>query len=42
VSVTVHVNGQPRDLAEGTTVGAVVASFGAERARRGVAVAVDA
>ena len=42
MTFTVHVNGEPRDLAAGTTVAAVVASFGAERARRGVAVAVDA
>jgi sulfur carrier protein len=42
VTVTVHVNGEPRALPEGSTVGAVVASFGAERERRGVAVAVDA
>jgi sulfur carrier protein len=42
VSFTVHVNGEPRDLADGSTVSAVVASLGAERARRGVAVAVDA
>ena len=42
MTVTVHVNGQPRELAPGTTVAAVVASLGAERATRGVAVAVDA
>jgi sulfur carrier protein len=42
VTLTIHVNGERRDLADGTTVAAVVASFGAERGRRGVAVAVDA
>jgi sulfur carrier protein len=42
MTLTVHVNGEPRDLATGTTVAAVVASLGAERVRRGVAVAVDA
>jgi sulfur carrier protein len=42
MSLQVHVNGEPRDLDDGTTVAAVVASLGAEGARRGVAVAVDA
>ena len=42
MTFTVHVNGEPRELAEGTTVAPCVASLGAERARRGVAVAVDA
>ena len=42
MTLTVHVNGEPRELAEGTTVAAILESLGAERARRGVAVAVDA
>jgi sulfur carrier protein len=42
VTVTVHVNGEPRELATGATVATVVESLGAQRARRGVAVAVDA
>ena len=37
----VHVNGESRELAEGTTVAAVVATA-ADPRRRGVAVAVDA
>jgi sulfur carrier protein len=40
--VIIHVNGEPRDLADGTTVAAVVDALGASDARRGVAVAVDA
>ncbi len=42
MTVTVHVNGEPRELAPGTTVAAVVESLGARSAPRGVAVAVDA
>jgi thiazole synthase len=41
VTLSVHVNGEARDLDEGTTVAAVVESLGAQGARRGVAVAVD-
>jgi sulfur carrier protein len=42
MTLTVHVNGEPRELVEGTTVAAVVESLGAQSARRGLAVAVDA
>jgi len=42
MTVTVHVNGEARELAEGSTVASVVESLGAQRARRGVAVAVEA
>jgi thiazole synthase len=42
VSLTVHVNGERRELDDGATVATVVAALGAERARRGVAVAVEA
>ena len=38
----VHVNGEARDVDEGTTVARVVDALGAVPARRGVAVAVDA
>ena len=38
----IHVNGEPRELVEGTTVATVVEALGAADARRGVAVAVDA
>lgn len=38
----VHVNGEPRELDEGTTVAAIVDAAGSDRARRGLAVAVDA
>ena len=38
----VHVNGEPRELEDGVTVATVVSSLDAARARRGVAVAVDA
>ncbi|MDQ6915394.1 MAG: sulfur carrier protein ThiS [Actinomycetota bacterium] len=38
----VHVNGEARDVDEGTTVAGVVAGLGADATRRGVAVAVDA
>ena len=38
----VHVNGQAREVGAGATVSSVVASLGADRAPRGVAVAVDA
>jgi sulfur carrier protein len=40
--VIVHVNGEARELGEGTTVSEVVSTLGEDRARRGVAVAVDA
>jgi sulfur carrier protein len=40
--VIVHVNGQAREVREGTTVSRVVAGLGADRPARGVAVAVDA
>jgi sulfur carrier protein len=39
--VIVHVNGESRELADGTTVAAVVVQTGSDRPR-GVAVAVDA
>jgi sulfur carrier protein len=42
MSLTVSVNGQSRELDEGATVATVVAALGAERSRRGVAVAVEA
>ena len=38
----VHVNGESRELEDGATVAALVECAGAERARRGVAVAGDA
>ncbi len=38
----VHVNGERRDVGDGTTVAALVASARPERTGRGVAVAVDA
>ncbi|HVE67061.1 MAG TPA: sulfur carrier protein ThiS [Solirubrobacteraceae bacterium] len=41
MSLTVHVNGEPRELGDGTTVAALVAQTGPDRPR-GVAVAVDA
>ncbi|MBX5470305.1 MAG: sulfur carrier protein ThiS [Thermoleophilaceae bacterium] len=37
----VLLNGEPRELADGTTVSAAVAAAGAEPSGRGVAVAVD-
>jgi sulfur carrier protein len=40
--VIVHVNGEPREVGHGTTVATLVASARPDRARRGVAVAVDA
>jgi sulfur carrier protein len=40
--VIVHVNGEPREVSDEATVAAIVESVGPERARRGVAVAVDA
>ena len=38
----VRVNGEARELADGVTVAALVDALGEERARRGLAVAVDA
>jgi sulfur carrier protein len=40
--VIIHVNGEPRELADGATVATVVDALGAGDARRGVAVAVEA
>jgi sulfur carrier protein len=40
--VTVHVNGEPRELAPGTTVHALLAVLDVPGGGRGVAVAVDA
>jgi thiazole synthase len=42
MTVTVHVNGEFREIEPGTTVAALVAGFDGARGRRGVAVAVDA
>ena len=42
MSLTVHLNGEPHKLDDGATVATVVEALGAERARRGVAVAVEA
>lgn len=38
----VSVNGEPTELEDGATVGAVLAGLDAARPRRGLAVAVDA
>jgi sulfur carrier protein len=38
----VRVNGQPREIAAGATVAALVESLEVETPRRGIAVAVDA
>jgi sulfur carrier protein len=40
--VTVHVNGEPRELAPGTTVRGLLAALEVAAEGRGVAVAVDA
>jgi sulfur carrier protein len=40
--MTVTVNGEPRDVAPGTTVAALVEELGLPSGSRGVAVAVDA
>jgi sulfur carrier protein len=40
--MTVTVNGEPRDVAPGTTVAALVDELGLPAGRRGIAVAVDA
>jgi sulfur carrier protein len=40
--MTATVNGEPRELAPGTTVAALVDELGLPAGRRGVAVAVDA
>jgi sulfur carrier protein len=40
--ISVRVNGEPRELDSGATVAAVVDSLDVERARRGLAVAIDA
>ena len=37
----VHVNGEPTEVSEGTTVGGVLERFEVGRPRRGLAVAVD-
>jgi sulfur carrier protein len=39
--VTAHVNGEPRELAEGITVAGLVAELGMPAGGRGVAVALD-
>jgi len=40
--MTIHVNGEARELAAGTTVGALLAALDVPGGTRGVAVAVDA
>jgi sulfur carrier protein len=40
--MTIHVNGEARELAPGTTVGALLAALDVPGGTRGVAVAVDA
>jgi len=42
VSLTVTVNGEPRDVAPGATVADVLDALGVDPERRGIAVALDA